>query len=49
MNPDRKQLRLDLFADADFAGLFTSENRDDPISVNSRTVILLIYGTVPIL
>ena len=37
------------FGDVDFAGLFVSKNRDNIISVKSRTGILLIFGTVPIL
>ena len=46
--PDKKRLSLDLFADADFAGLFASEDRKDPISVKSRTRVLLTLGGVPI-
>ena len=48
MQPE-KILCLDLFVDADFAGLFTSEDKVDPISVKSRTCILLTFGTVSIL
>ena len=48
MNLDRKKFRLDLFVDADFAGLFASENRDNIISFKSRTGILLTFGTVTI-
>ena len=49
MRFDRNQLRSDLFVDADFAGLFASEDRDDPISVRSCICILLAFGTVYIL
>ena len=43
-----KELRLDLYADADFAGLWNVENHDDPISVKSRTGWLLTLGEIPI-
>ena len=39
---------LTLYADADITGLFASENKADPISVKSRTGILLTLGDVPI-
>ena len=48
MKPNKTRLSLDLFADVDFAGLFTEEDRDDPISVKSRTGILFTFGEVPI-
>ena len=48
LTPDPKNLKLDLFADADFAGLFAAEDRHDPVEVKSRTVILLIFGGTPI-
>ena len=38
-----------LFADANFTGLFASEDKVNPISVKSRTDILLTFGAVPIL
>ena len=31
-----------------FVGLFTSEEKDDPISVKSKTGLLLTFGDVPI-
>ena len=37
---------LDLFSDADFAGLFTSEDKNDPVSAKSRTGIILNFGGV---
>ena len=37
MKPYKDNLKLDLFAAADFAGLFASEDKQDPISVKSRT------------
>ena len=49
LTPNAKNLKLDLFADADFAGLFVAEDKHDPISVKSRTGLLLNFGGVPIL
>ena len=36
-------------ADADFAGLFATEDKMDPVIVKSRTGVLLTFGNVPIL
>ena len=43
-----KDLRLEMYADADFAGLWNVENRDDPISVRSRTGYVILLGDVPV-
>ena len=48
MQPDIKHLRVDLFTDADFTGLFATEDDQDPISVKTRTGLLLNFGGVPI-
>ena len=48
MKPDLKLLRLELFANADFTGLFVAEDTDDPIYVKSRSELLLNLGGVPI-
>ena len=48
MKPDKSKLQLDLYADAEFAGLFTSEDKDDPISVRIRTGLLLTFRDVPV-
>ena len=48
MQPDPKNLKLDLFADADFTGVYASEDNKYPISVKSRTGLLLSFGGVPI-
>ena len=48
LTPGVNNLRLDLFADADFAGLFVAEDKHDPVSVKSRTGLLLNFGGVPI-
>ena len=38
----------DLFADADFTGLYASEDKLDPVSAKCRTGILLNSGGVPV-
>ena len=48
MIPDLKNLQFDLFADTDFAGLYFSEDKQDPIIMKSRTGLLLNVGGVPI-
>ena len=48
MKSELKNLKLYLFADTDFSGLFATENELDPISVKSRTGILLNFGGVPV-
>jgi hypothetical protein len=42
-------LRLDLFVDADFAGLWNSEDANDPVCVRSRTGYVVTLGEVPII
>jgi hypothetical protein len=42
-------LALDLYADADFAGLWGAENSTDPTSAKSRTGYLITLGEVPVL
>ena len=49
MQIDKNTLLLDLFAYGDFSGLLSSEEKADPISVKSRTGILLTFVTVPTL
>jgi hypothetical protein len=44
----KKELKLEMFCDADFAGLWTVENSDDPVCVKSRTGIILTLGGIPI-
>ena len=44
-----KELRLDLYADADFAGLFTKEDAEDPTSVRSRAGWLVTLGDIPVI
>ena len=41
-------LSLAMYADADFAGLWTAEDHDDPICVRSRTGSVITLGGVPI-
>ena len=49
MTPDKDNLRIDMYANADFARVYTTEDKMDPISVKSRTGVLLTFGNVPIL
>lgn len=42
-------LTLDLFADADFAGLWNAEDANDPTCVRSRTGYVLMLGRAPLL
>ena len=49
MKPDLKNLRLYLFADGDFVCLYSTKDKQYPISVKSRTGLLLNFGGVPIL
>ena len=45
--PDQ-ELKLDLYADADFAGLWNPNDAHDPISVKSRTGFIVTLGGVPV-
>ena len=47
VNP-KKDLSLQMYADADFAGLWNLEHADDPISVKSRTGFIITLGDVPV-
>jgi len=49
MTPDSENMRIDIYADADFAGLYTTEDKMDPVSVKSRSGVLLTFGNVLIL
>ena len=42
-------MNIDLYADADFAGLWNSEDEMDPICVKSRTGFLITLGKVPLI
>ena len=42
------ELNLTCYADADFAGMFSVTNPDDPKSVKSRTGFVILLGTTPI-
>ena len=48
MWPDIFHMNMNLYADADFAGMFAAEDKSDHIRVKSRTEILLCFGNVPI-
>lgn len=43
-----KESRLGMYVDTDFAGLFTAENLEDPISVKLRSGWVLILGGIPV-
>ena len=50
LKPNMKELmQVNCFADADFAGLFSVENPQDPVSVRSRTGYVLTFAGCPIL
>ena len=42
-------LTLDCYVDADFAGLWNVEDKEDPVCVKSRTGFVFMMGTCPIL
>lgn len=42
------EIVLEAFADADFAGLWNSEDPQDPTCVKSRTGYLICLGNVPV-
>jgi len=48
INP-RRDLKLDMYADADFAGLWASEDHNDPISVRSRSGFVITLGGTTVL
>ena len=43
-----KDLTLDCYADADFAGLFSTSDPDDPKSVKSRSGFVITLGKIPV-
>ena len=49
MELDLDNIRIDMYADADFAGLYTTEDKMDSISVKSRTGVILTFGNVQVL
>jgi hypothetical protein len=44
-----KDMNLDCYVDADFAGLWGSEDDQDPVCVKSRTGYVLTLGGCPLL
>ena len=42
------KMELDLYVDADFAGLWNVENDQDPVCVKSRTGYVITYGSCPV-
>jgi hypothetical protein len=49
ITPDKDNMTLDCFADADFAGGFKVEDPEDPHSVRSRTGFVVTLGATPVL
>ncbi len=43
-----KDLTLDCYADADFAGLFSTSDPDDPKSVKSRSGFIITRALIPV-
>jgi hypothetical protein len=43
-----RDLTLNCYADADFAGLFSTSDPDDPKSVKSRSGFIITLGTIPV-
>ena len=43
-----KDLTLDCYADADYAGLFSTSDPDDPKSVKSRSGFVITLGKIPV-
>ena len=41
-------LKMELYVDADFAGLYNVENSDDPISAKSRSGFIICFANCPI-
>ena len=41
-------MKLEIYCDADFAGLWNSEDRNDPVCVKSRSGTIITLGGVPI-
>ena len=48
LSPDAAKLQLDVYTDADFAGLFTAEDVHNPISFKIRSGLIMNFGGVPI-
>ena len=49
MTPDQKNLRIDVYADANFSGIYTKEDKMDHVSVKNKSGVMLTFGNVPIL
>jgi hypothetical protein len=47
--PQADNLRVDCYVDADFAGLFSTENRQDPTSMTSQTGYMILFQGAPLL
>jgi hypothetical protein len=47
--PDLKNMKLDCYVDADYAGLWNVEDIQDPVGVKSRTGYVLTLGGCPLI
>ena len=45
----KQELRVDCYVDADFGGLFSVEDKQDPVSVKSRTGSVITYRGAPLM
>jgi Reverse transcriptase (RNA-dependent DNA polymerase) len=44
-----EHFKIDCYVDADFAGLFSVEDKQDPVGVKSRTGYIILYRDAPLL
>ena len=49
METDLDNMRINMYAAADFSGLYTTEDKMDPIRFKCRPGMLLTFGNVPVL
>ena len=49
MEPDLDNMRIDIYAGADFSNVYTTGGGIDPISIKSRTRVLLTFENLPVL
>jgi hypothetical protein len=43
------EMKIDMYVDADFAGLWGYEDKDDPICVKSRSGYVILVGNCPVI
>ena len=47
MTPNKDNARIDIYAAAEFTGLYTTEDKINPVSVKCRIGVLLTFGNEP--